>query len=162
MDEKNFVVKDSGARQSFSTGAVRDLQQGKGRFDLVPTIAIRRLAKHFENGAVKYGDNNWQKGIPLARYLDSLERHVNCLKAGEPTEDHLAAIIWNAVCFMWTQNEIEHGYLPPTLDNRPLPEPQYRDYPPPYKLEVEKVEPKDCLPGGKHDDSAVAYKGRPV
>jgi hypothetical protein len=125
--KKEFIVKDSGQRQNFSTGAVRDIQQGKGRFDLIPTLPIRRLAKHFENGAVKYGDNNWQKGIPLARYLDSLERHVNCLKAGESTEDHLAAIMWNAVCFMWTQDEIEHGFLPRELDNLPLPEAQFRD-----------------------------------
>lgn len=128
MGKKEFIVKDSGERQSFETGAVRDIQQGKGRFDLIPSLAIRRLAKHYENGAIKYGDNNWQKGIPLSRYLDSLERHVNCLKAGEPTEDHLSSIMWNAACYMWTLNEIESGRLADSLDNRPRPEPQYPDY----------------------------------
>lgn len=120
-----FVTKDSGARQEFDTGAVRDIQEGKGRFDLIPTLPIRRLAQLYERGAIKYGDNNWQKGIPLMRYIDSLERHVNSLKAGEPTEDHAIAIVWNAFGYIWTLNEIQHGRLPAELDNRPPGEPQY-------------------------------------
>jgi len=42
-------VMDSGKRQEFETGAVRDIQSGKGRYDLLPTRAMRRIAKHFEN-----------------------------------------------------------------------------------------------------------------
>ena len=34
-----FVVKDSGKRESFSTGAVRDIRAGKGRYDLVSPVA---------------------------------------------------------------------------------------------------------------------------
>ena len=71
----NYEVKDSGARQQFHTGAVRDIQKGKGRYDLITPIALKRLAKHYENGAVKYGDSNWTKGIPLKRITDSAIRH---------------------------------------------------------------------------------------
>lgn len=124
-DEPKFVVKDSGARQEFSTGARRDIQAGKGRFDLIPSLPVRRLAVIYEAGAAKYGDNNWQKGVPLKRYLDSAERHLNCLKAGEPTEDHAMQAAWNLFSYVWTLNEIEHGRLPKDLDDRPLPEPQY-------------------------------------
>src|SRR3954470_1453827 len=56
------AVKDSGQRQEFSTGAVRDTQTGKGFPHLLPSHALLRLAKHFENGAKKYGKNNWRKG----------------------------------------------------------------------------------------------------
>ena len=56
------TVMDSGERQEFSTGSVRDTRKGKGRFDLLPPKAIRRLAVHFESGAIKYGDRNWEKG----------------------------------------------------------------------------------------------------
>jgi hypothetical protein len=57
---KKFIVKDSGKRQEFSTGARRDISTGKGRFDLLPPYAITRLAQHFENGSLKYGDRNWE------------------------------------------------------------------------------------------------------
>lgn len=120
-----FVVKDSGKRQEFETGARRDIQEGKGRFDLIPTLPVRRLAVHYENGARKYGDNNWQKGMPLRRYLDSAERHLNSLKAGEPAEDHATAVTWNMFAYVWTLNEIECGRLSKTLDDRFPPEPQY-------------------------------------
>ena len=117
---KNFdKVKDSGARREFNTGARRDMSSGKGRFDLLPVHAIIRLAKHFENGAVKYGDDNWRKGIPLRRYLDSMLRHAFKFMGGADGEDHLAAIIWNACCLLETQSLIERGLLPKKLDNLP-------------------------------------------
>ena len=120
MVKNNFdEVKDSGEREEFSTGARRDTQTGKGRFDLLPVNAIFRLAKHFENGAVKYGDSNWLKGIPLARYLDSLMRHTFKFSGGLYDEDHLAAIIWNAMCLLETQELIRQGKLPEELDNLP-------------------------------------------
>lgn len=121
----NFKVLDSGERQQFASGAHRDIQQGKGRFDLIPTLPIRRLARVYEEGAKKYGDHNYQKGIPLSRYLDSCERHLNNLKAGEPTEDHALQAVWNLFSYVWTLAEIEGGRLPKSLDDRPKPEPQY-------------------------------------
>lgn len=118
-------VKDSGARQEFSTGSVRDTQKGKGRFDLIPTHPMRRLARHYENGAAKYGDRNWEKGQPLMRYLDSLERHLNLIKSGDLSEDHAAAVAWNAFGYMHTLRMIEAGKLPKELDNRPPPDPDF-------------------------------------
>lgn len=114
-------VVDSGARQEFGTGAVRDTQDGKGRFDLLPYYAITRLAQHFENGAQKYGDDNWRQGIPLRRYLDSMLRHAFKFLAGSRDEDHLAAVIWNASCLLETQELINQGLLPQELDNLPTP-----------------------------------------
>jgi hypothetical protein len=114
-----FIVKDSGQRQAFVTGAQRDTQEGKGRFDLLPVHAITRLAQHFENGAKKYGDENWKKGIPLRRYLDSMLRHAFKFQGGAKDEDHLAAVIWNACCLLETQELIRRGKLPKELDNLP-------------------------------------------
>jgi hypothetical protein len=110
-------VKDSGVRQEFNTGAVRDIQKGKGRFDLISPIALIRLAKHYENGAVKYGDHNWQKGMPLSRYLDSLIRHAYKLLMGMDDEDHAAAIAWNAFAYIHTKELIDRGKLPKKLDD---------------------------------------------
>lgn len=114
-------VKDSGTRQEFSTGAVRDAQSGKGRYDLVLSLThmIYRLARHFENGAVKYGDDNWRKGLPLRRFIDSAFRHLCQYANGEEGEDHLTAAIWNLMCHGETKNEIEAGRLPAELADMP-------------------------------------------
>jgi len=114
MNEKNsveFVVKDSGARQGFDSGAVRDTQTGKGRFDLIPPIAEERLAKHYEAGAVKYGDNNFRLGMPVKRYIDSARRHINKYRLGDTDEDHLIAAVWNLIAIVETEYLIELGYL---------------------------------------------------
>lgn len=87
--------KDSGTRQNFETGAVRDIQIGKGRFDLISPVGERRLARRYEQGAEKYGDRNWQKGIPIGRCLDSAKRHINQYLEGNNEEDHLSAAAWN-------------------------------------------------------------------
>ena len=115
-------VKDSGARREFGTGSVRDVRAGKGRYDLLPPYVIDRLARHFENGAAKYGDRNWQKGQPLSGYLDSALRHTFNLLDGMTDEDHAAAAMWNIGAFIWTQREIAEGRLPAELDDMPRDE----------------------------------------
>jgi hypothetical protein len=121
-----FITKDSGAREGFPTGSVRDCRTGKGRFDLIPSWPLRCLAQLYERGAAKYSAENWKKGQPLRRYLDSSLRHINELLAGDMTEDHAAAACWNLFSFMWTRMMIAAGLLPKDLDDMPEPEPQYR------------------------------------
>ena len=112
-------VKDSGKRQAFKTGSVRDTREGKGRFDLISPIALKRLAQHYENGAKKYGDRNWEKGQPISRYLDSLIRHAYCYLEGHRDEDHLAAMMWNAAGAIHTEEMVERGLLPKELNDLP-------------------------------------------
>lgn len=114
-----FVIKDSGKRQSFDTGAVRDIAIGKGRYDLLPTRAIKRLALHYEKGAAKYGDENWLKGIPLRRTMDSAIRHAFAALEGQTDEDHLIAAAWNLLAIVEYQERIKEGLLPETLDDMP-------------------------------------------
>lgn len=111
------AVKDSGERQEFNTGSRRDTREGKGRYDLLPAHAIRRLAKHFENGARKYGERNWEKGQPLSRYLDSAMRHLFCYLEGDRSEDHMSACAWNCMAFIETEKKINEGLLPKELDD---------------------------------------------
>ena len=110
-------VKDSGKRQEFDTGSKRDTRDGKGRYDLIPAYALWRLARHYENGAKKYGDRNWEKGQPLARYLDSMIRHAFKFLGGSREEDHLAAVAWNALAYIETEHRIEQGILQADLDD---------------------------------------------
>mgnify|MGYP004505898289 CR=1 FL=1 len=60
------------------------------------------VAKHFEDGARKYGDNNWRKGIPVHCYIDSAIRHYLKHKRGDEDEPHDRAFVWNIMCAIWT------------------------------------------------------------
>lgn len=99
------MIQDSGDRRKFETGAVRDMQNGKGRMDLLPACAIIRLSKHFEEGAKKYSDRNWEKGIPIHSFIDSALRHLMKYLDGQTDEDHLCAAAWNCICAMWTEEK---------------------------------------------------------
>lgn len=69
---------------------------------------------HMENGANKYGDRNWEKGIPLNRYIDSATRHyLKCLR-GDDDERHDRAVLWNCLCGAWTAEKY------PDLNQYPL------------------------------------------
>lgn len=46
------MIKDSGERTEFGTGAVRDMHSGKGRMDLLPWEALVEVSKHCEEGAL--------------------------------------------------------------------------------------------------------------
>lgn len=93
-------MHDSGERQSFTTGAVRDTGKGKGRFDLLSPFAAFRRAKWVELGAEKYTDRNWEKGIPVSRCLCSAIRHLTMYSLGCRREDHLAAASFNIEAIM--------------------------------------------------------------
>jgi hypothetical protein len=85
------MIKDSGERTTFSTGAQRDMHGGKGRMDLLPWAAIIEVSKHCEAGALKYGEHNVDRGIPTSSLLDSGMRHAAKYLAGQEDEDHLLA-----------------------------------------------------------------------
>jgi hypothetical protein len=150
-------IKDSGNRREFESGAVRDIQEGKGRCDLLPLSVLAKIyldktdktstgriltyinsfilngdvgwlelaleeyllndssfddcnwstlflevSKHFEEGAKKYGDRNWQKGIPARCYIDSGVRHYLKWLRGDIDEPHNRAFCWNLLCCIWT------------------------------------------------------------
>lgn len=115
------VVDGGKERTVFAGGAVREASTGNGRFDLLPPIALFRLAKHYENGALKYADRNWEKGLPLSRFIDSAFRHLMKFMLGERKEDHLAAILWNIAGYIHTEAMIQEGKLPETLRDVPWP-----------------------------------------
>lgn len=96
-------IKDSGQRSEFETGAVRDIQDGKGRFDLISPIALTELAKYMEEGATKYPERNWEQGIPMHCYINSGIRHLCKYLMGKKDENHLVAALWNIHCAVHTE-----------------------------------------------------------
>jgi hypothetical protein len=113
-------LHDSGQRERFATGSVRDTREGKGRYDLLPFHALYRLARVYEKGALKYGEHNWRKGQPLSRFLDSALRHLCRYAEGFRDEDHLAQALWNICGLIETLAMIERGLLPAELDDLPV------------------------------------------
>lgn len=107
------AIKDSGERTEFATGAVRDMHAGKGRMDLLPWRGIIAVSQLCEEGAIKYGERNVDKGIPLHSLLDSAARHLAKCIAGESDEDHLRAAAWN---LLWA---LEQRTTHPELNDMP-------------------------------------------
>lgn len=66
-----------------------------------PCTMFLEVAKHFEEGAKKYGENNWQKGIPVHCYIDSAVRHYLKWLRGDNDEPHDRAFVWNLMCCIW-------------------------------------------------------------
>jgi hypothetical protein len=140
-DATSYATKDSGNRQTFSTGARRDTEDDKPKFDhlpwqwatdlalaaekagetcrldLVPVGALTRLACLYGRGAAKYGDENWRKGINLKRTWRSLMRHSVAWFLGDDSEDHMAGVMWNAVTLMETAVMVREGKLPSDISD---------------------------------------------
>lgn len=102
------MTKDSGKRaQMGDTAMVRDTNEDKPRFDLLIPDGIPyeeqflyRWAMLMARGAEKYGAKNWEQGeYPVAywRAQESALRHMMQWIAGEPDEDHAAAIAFNVM-----------------------------------------------------------------
>lgn len=100
------MIKDSGERTKFGSGAVRDMHKGKGRMDLLPWEALIEVSKHCEEGALKYGERNCEKGIPIHSLIDSAMRHLAEYAIGMNDEPHLRAAAWNVLFAIYM--EIKH------------------------------------------------------
>jgi len=115
-------MNDSKKRQTFASGAVRDTDNDKPRPDLISPFMLERLGRWMKAGMEKYGENNWQKGIPVSRCVASLYRHLMYYMQGDRSEDHLMGIIANAAFVAHYEEMVRRGVLPPSL----LDMPKYR------------------------------------
>ena len=64
--------------------------------------AVLDVAKQYEGGAAKYGEHNWEKGIPLHSFIDSAIRHYLKWARGDADEPHDRACLWNIFGAIWT------------------------------------------------------------
>ena len=62
---------------------------------------LLEVAKHYEDGAAKYGPDNWKMGIPTWCYIDSAVRHYLKWLRGDKDEAHNKAFVWNLMCCVW-------------------------------------------------------------
>jgi len=123
---RNFTTKVNKEKKTFSTGAQREVKPGKGRYDLISPLALKRVADIYERGAGHYGDRNWEQGIPLSSFVDSGLRHLYQFIEGKTDEDHAAACLWNIIGLVHTEEMIYRGLLPIELNDLPCYTP--KDY----------------------------------
>lgn len=103
---EELVLKDSGSRNVYPSGAQRDNREGKGRFDLISGQGLLRLSRIYEAGSRKYNDRNWEKGMYISRYVDAAFRHLTKYMLGCDDEDHLAAVAFNIFAIMHHESEL--------------------------------------------------------
>ena len=88
--------------------ALRALCTDEGIFPDVCTM-ILEVSIHMEEGAEKYGANNWRKGIPGRCYFDSALRHYLKWFRGDNDERHDSAVAWNVMCLIWELRNHDQG-----------------------------------------------------
>ena len=116
-----YNMTDSGKRQQFGSNlAIRDTADDKPRPDLISPFAEERQGQWLRMGAAKYAERNWERGMPFTRCVASLKRHVMRYQQGKRDEDHLAAIMFNAMALIHYEEMIERGLLPTELNDMPV------------------------------------------
>lgn len=105
-------IKDSGARTEFASGAVRDSAKGRGRMDLLPMLSVWLISRIYEDGAEKYAENNWLKGIPVRNYVKSAMNHLTKYMEGMRDEPHLTMAGWNILGAIYTAAMVHIGKFP--------------------------------------------------
>lgn len=111
-----FTVKDSGKRQEFASGMVRDTQEGKAEYHRIyDGPLVDRFAAHLTKGAIKYPDNadgtpNWTNANSqeeMQRFRKSAARHFRQWMRNEQDEDHFAAVTFNMNCYEFVKERMQ-------------------------------------------------------
>jgi hypothetical protein len=93
------MVKDSGKREEYKSGMVRDVTDDKIDFSLIyDGPMLERWAQHLTDGAKKYSKRNWLKanGLEeLARFRESAIRHFHQWATGKTDESHESGVFFN-------------------------------------------------------------------
>ena len=85
----------AGTTAKFGTGAVRSDTFEEFRYDLVSPIGLREVARTCAEGAAKYSDYNWERGMPVHDLLNHAIAHIYQFLSGDRSEPHLPHAAWN-------------------------------------------------------------------
>jgi len=124
-DKFKADLQDTGIHLKKKSGALREKNEGKGRFDLMSPYALMRVARIHEKGSKKYSPRNWEKGMKFSLYVDATFRHIVKYMMGMTDEDHLAQAVWNLDCLLHFEALIDFGIAPKELND--LPQYQQRE-----------------------------------
>ena len=82
---------------------------------------VLEVSKHYEEGAKKYAERNWEKGIPAHCYIDSGVRHLIKWADNWEDEPHDRAFVWNMLGLLWTVKHHPDLIDLPYFENVPQP-----------------------------------------
>lgn len=80
---------------------------------------VIQVSHHLAEGAKKYSERNWEKGIPISRVIQSADRHLFYWIMEDPDdiEDHFAAFLCNLMFIHHYICEISAGKLDPSIND---------------------------------------------
>lgn len=87
---------------TYESGAERSTMDV--RWDLLCEKFIREMACVMNEGAEKYGDDNWKGGVPEGVTINHLLEHLYRWQSGDRSEPHLAKVAINAMFMDWYEN----------------------------------------------------------
>lgn len=108
------MKETAGANVKFGTGAVRSSDAEMTRYDLITPIGLEAVARACAEGAAKYGDYNWEKGMPVHDLLNHAIRHIYRYLSGDRSEEHLGHAAWNVLAAIHSEtlwSELNAGTL---------------------------------------------------
>lgn len=115
IDPASLPTKATDTKDQFVTGAVRSSAEGRGRPQDISPFAVYRLSRLLERGAKLYGERNYQRGMSMDRTMGSLLRHAFQAMAKQTDEDHLAAVMFNAMVLLDTDERVRLNLAPESL-----------------------------------------------
>ena len=115
MEENTITKMNSNIEMMGYTNEIEDPgeergnknDEGKLRYDLLPSKELEKIVKVLTFGAEKYGAGNWQLvESARERYTAGLMRHLEKYRQGEEIDaesglEHLAHLATNAMFLMW-------------------------------------------------------------
>lgn len=120
MLNETFEIKDSGTREEFKSGMVRDTAQDKVDYTRVLDGPMHdRWAEHLTKGEIKYPDvapgiPNWtlaEGEQELIRFKKSAARHFRQWMRGDTDEDHAAATYFNINGYEYVKQKLSNKLL---------------------------------------------------
>lgn len=99
------IVESKSDSRVFPSGAKRDSDKDKPYCHNLQGYTRLRFGYHTRMGANKYGDGNFLLGMPKDQAIQSNDRHWAKYLAGDRTEDHLSAMIFNLQLIMLNEEK---------------------------------------------------------
>lgn len=151
MVDTDTDTEKAKAKATFSSGATSSSE--KPRYDLIPTVALRRLAERFGYGARKHGDHNYKQGFRDPAFIrdriNHLIEHAVKYASGDRGTDHLGAVMCNAAMLAELEQIAQE------------PEPQRGEWSPARdaedEVERDRVAGTNRMCGAQKPDSSFGY-----
>ena len=117
-NQENKEKKEKDFTATTGKGAGLRFNKGKMRYDLVEPHAFADFVQVLTDGAEKYFDRNWERGLSWTSVLASLKRHIAAIEKGEDYDPESGRLhIAHAACNVHFLNAFYYTF--PQGDDRP-------------------------------------------